>query len=156
MIPSKHWSVLELLMCTSNRDPRDSPAPASSIKGKLLTAHSISHQCVQGATTWGSRAGLPFLSQGRWDMNSNVQQQNQLSYTSGKQRSKASTTSLLLQTPLSLNDIVTIKQPGGIDKGRTSVILPSFHSFSLKINNSSIQVSHTDYLTLVRHFPLQY
>lgn len=105
-------------MCTSNGDPRDSPAPASSINVKLLAAHSISHQCVQGATTWGSRAGLPFLSQGKWAVNSNVQQQNQLSYTSGKQRSKVTTTSLFLQTPLSLNDIMTTKQPVGDRQGQ--------------------------------------
>lgn len=52
--------------------------------------------------------------------------------------------------PLSLNDAMTAKQAVG-NKHRWSICLLAFHSFSLRINPSSIQVSFTEYFTLIDH-----
>lgn len=63
--PANTKRVQDLLMCTCNGKPtkRQPCRPASFTNERLLAAHSISYQCVLAATIWGSRAGLPFLSQ---------------------------------------------------------------------------------------------
>lgn len=50
--------------------------------------------------------------------------------------------------PLSLKDIMTAKQPVG-NQHRWSICLLAFHSFSLRINHSSIQVTFTEYFTVI-------